>query len=262
MSVFIRLTILFILNFIYRISRPFLHRKEIVILMYHSISDSGWFFSVRPNGFERQIKYLKSNFNVVRLGEIIDYLEKKRDLPSRSVVVTFDDGYEDFYKNAFPILKKYGIPATVFIIAEEPDRKELGSDFKLLSWEQIKEIISSGLVDIGSHGLTHKKLTRISIKEVENEVARSRVVINDNSGFKPLFFAYPKGSFNKEIKKSVEQNDYAGAVTAEQMLVLKNSDPYAIPRIQVDRSRYFFEFKARLTSVANWYYWLWRKFNT
>lgn len=260
MKIFLRRIILFILRLFYFISGGSLWHKEIAVLMYHSIFDSDWFFSIDLIEFEKQMRYLKANYNIVKLSEIKEFIFKKQDLPSRSVAITFDDGYEDFYKNAFPVLKKYKIPATIFVMAGEPDRKELGSDFGLLNWEQIKEICSSGLIDIGSHGLTHKKLTRISLKEAENEIVSSRVIISENLGFKPLFFAYPKGSFNLGVRSLVVKGGYIGAVTAKQRLVLKNSDPYAIPRIQVDRSRSFFEFKTRLTRVVDWYYKLWTMF--
>src|SRR3989338_1085172 len=168
MKIFIRRTILFLLYLFYFVFRIFTRRKEIVVLMYHSVASSDWFFSVSPGEFERQIRYLKKHCNPVRLNDMADFVRGERGLPSYSVAVTFDDGYEDFYKNALPILKNYGMPATLFVMAgEEPDRKELGSNFQLLGWNRLKEIQASGLIDIGSHAMTHKKLTRLTVGAAE-----------------------------------------------------------------------------------------------
>lgn len=260
MKIFIRRTILFLLHAFYFLSGIFTRRKETAVLMYHSVADSDWFFSVSPGEFERQMRYLKKYCNPVKLSDMADFVRGERGLPSRSVAVTFDDGYKDFYENAFSVLKKYGIPATLFVMTGEPDHKELGNNFSLLDWDEIREIRASGLVDVGSHAMTHKKLTRLAAEAVENEIRSSGVIIEEKIGAFPDFFAYPKGSSNPEIKGLVKKSGYKGAVTAEQRLVLKNNNPYAISRIQVDQSRSFFEFKVRLTRVADWYYWLWNKF--
>lgn len=255
-SIFLFLRIYYLL-----VGRFFLKKSEISVLMYHSIADSSWFFSVSPRAFERQMRYLKEYGNPVRLSDVADFVRGERDLPSYAVAVTFDDGYRDFYENALPILNKYHIPATLFVMAGEPDHKELGNNFPLLDWDGIRRIRAGGLIDIGSHAMTHKKLTRLVAGAAENEIRSSGVVLEEKIGAFPDFFAYPKGSSNPEVKSLVRKSGYKGAVTAEQRLVLRNGDFYAIPRIQVDRSHSFFEFKARLTRVADWYYKLWMVFN-
>jgi peptidoglycan/xylan/chitin deacetylase (PgdA/CDA1 family) len=228
------------------------------VLMYHSVSDTSWFFAVTPKDFDRQMCYLKKFFTPVKLRDIVDFLEGKRALPEHAVAVTFDDGYQDFLINALPILKKYRIPATLFVCAGTVDRKELGSYFPLLDWREIQEVGKSSLVDIGSHAMSHKKLTRILPGEAENEIVSSRVVIGEEASIRSQFFAYPKGSFDSVLEGVVLRAGYRGAVGAVQRLVTIKANRYAIPRVQVDRTISFFEFKARLTPVVDWYYQLWR----
>jgi peptidoglycan/xylan/chitin deacetylase (PgdA/CDA1 family) len=261
MKIFTRRIVLFFLYVFYLFTRIFVRRKEAAVLMYHSIADSDWFFSVPPRDFEHQMRYLKENFNPVKLRDVAEFVRGERELPPRSVAITFDDGYEDFYTNALPILEKYKIPATLFVIAGEPDRKELGNNFALLGWDKIREIKTRGLVEIGSHALTHKKLTRLNPEEAENELKASRVIIERESGALPYFLAYPKGNFNSAAREMAQKSGFSGAVTAVQRLVKKGGDPYVIPRIQIDRSTSFWEFKIKLTRSADWYYKLWAMVN-
>lgn len=267
---FIRRAVFYILYFLYLFIRPFLRKPEVAVLMYHSISDNEWFFAVSPQEFERQMRYVKRYCNPIPLRHVAEYIEGKRSLPPRSVAITFDDGYKDFLVNALSVLEKYQVPATIFICAGEVDRSELGSDLPLLSWEKINEVLrvsayaegqnsrQSALVEIGSHGLTHKKLGRISPEEAKNEINESRVIIKEKIGAKPDFFAYPKGNFSKAVRDLVMRAGYLGAVSVEQRTVKKNDNPYSMPRIQIDDSHPFFEFRARITKVSDWYYFLWK----
>lgn len=253
---FLRRLILFFLYLFSKFYGLFHKRKEPVILMYHSVSDSDWFFAVLPAEFEKQMRYLKEKYNLVRLKDVADFIGGKIDLPAGSVAVTFDDGYKDFLINALPILKKYRIPATLFVCAGEVDRKELGNEYELLNLGEIKNIAETGLVDIGSHGITHRKLTRISMPETENEIKNSRVIIKEKTGFAPDFFSYPKGSFSSEITEKIKKAGYKGGVSA--LPIWQEVSLWSMPRRQIDKTVSFFEFKLKLTKAAEWYYKLWR----
>ena len=266
-------------------------KPHAVVLMYHSVSESGWFFSVSPEEFDRQMRYIKEYYTPVRLRDIVDFLdpvrsqtpkasadahvspvrvfiskgagrtsngvEGKRPLPNRAVAVTFDDGYKDFETHALPILERYGIPATVFVTVGEVDRKEMGNYLPLLGWDGIRDIGKSNLVEIGSHALTHKKLTRLPPEDAKNEIVSSGIIIERKTRLRPQFFAYPKGSFNDTIMDMVARAGYRGAVSATHLLAAAETNRFAIPRIQIDRSTSFFEFRAKLTNASDWYYWLW-----
>lgn len=246
---------------VYFLLRPFLRKPEVAVLMYHSVSDNKWFFSVSLEEFELQIRYLREKAHPVRLEDIADFVVNKKSLPSRAVAVTFDDGYSDFGENALPILRKYGVPVTLFACAGEINTKDLGSNLSLLTAGEIAELSQDPLVTMGSHGLTHRKLTRLSPQTAKNEIASSRVLLEKMTGRPVDFFAYPKGSFNSLIMDYTEKSGYRAAFTAIQRLVDRNCGFYGIPRVQIDRSTSFFEFKAKLTKAANWYESIWRIFH-
>lgn len=261
MRYFLRKIVYCLLYIVYRLTRPFLHKPEVAVLMYHSVSDNGWFFSVSLEEFERQIRYLFKKKHPVRLEDIADFVANKKSLPSRAVAITFDDGYRDFKENALPILRKYGIPAILFVCTGEINAENLGSDLPLLTAGEISELSQDPLVTIGSHGLTHGKLTRFSPEMAENEIDQSRVLLEKMTG-KPInFFAYPKGSFNSLIMDYTEKAGYRAAFSAIQRLVDRNCGFYGIPRVQIDRSTSFLEFKAKLTRAVNWYEKIWKILN-
>ena len=261
MRYFFRKIIFGILYGLYFLGRPFLSKSAVAVLMYHSISDSGWFFAVPPKEFERQIRYIKEKANPVRLSDVVDFLDGKKELPPRAVAVTFDDGYRDFRENALPILQKYNVPAILFVCAGEADSKELGNDSQLLTSEEIAKLSRDPLVTIGSHGMTHRKLARQSIQDAENEIALSRVLLEKTIGKAVDFFAYPKGSFNPAVAVAVKNSGYRVAFGTLQRLVDKESDLYGVPRVQIDQTTSFLEFKAKLTRATDWYEKIWKILN-
>jgi len=172
-----------------------------VILMYHSIGENDEFFTVKTTLFEKQMEYLKrNNFNVIRLNSLLK-IDKSQRL-RKTVAITFDDGYEDNYTNAFPTLKKYNFPATIFVstafIGKDMVARK-GTDLSILSEEEMKEMHKSGLIEFGSHCHNHPKLTSLKNEEIENEFVVSQKIIQDLLGCIPKSFAYPKGDFDERV---------------------------------------------------------------
>ena len=123
------------------------------ILCYHRLGSGASKMIVSPAAFEAQMAWLvRHGYHVVRLSDLTGFLAGQRPLPARSVVLTFDDGYESFYRHAFPVLKKYGLPATVFVYTDFLG----GGD--ALTWAQMQEMLASGLVDVQSHSKSHRNL--------------------------------------------------------------------------------------------------------
>lgn len=186
--------------FLYQIFSVF-PSNGVVILMYHSIGENNEFFTVKRALFEEQMQYLKQNhFNVIKLDSLLK-IDKSQRL-KKTVAITFDDGYEDNYTNAFPTLKKYNFPATIFVSTAFIGKNMIarkGTDLKILSEEEMKEMHKSGLIEIGSHSHNHPKLTSLKDKEVENEFAVSQKVVQDLLGYVPKSFAYPKGNFDERV---------------------------------------------------------------
>src|SRR3989338_8285311 len=165
------------------------------ILMYHSVSDSGAFFAVAPKKFEQQMRYIRdSGFHSVFASEIPERMHAGK--LANTGCVTFDDGYEDVYTNAFPVLKSLGIKATVFLITNEIGGSYTNSEgrtFPLLRRGQIEEMRASGLVEFMPHGHTHLKLHGLAPHEQEKEITLSRDAVRNLAGSVPRVFAYPRG---------------------------------------------------------------------
>jgi peptidoglycan/xylan/chitin deacetylase (PgdA/CDA1 family) len=240
------------------LSRIMPHRPRMSVLLYHSISRTNDAFAVSPEEFERQMQWMKERFDVVPLARAFEHAAGKwvsRD----SVAITFDDGYRDFATEAVPILKRYGIPATVFILGGEVNRTELGNDLPLLMAADAS-VLRDPLITIGSHGATHQKLTRLSREVAHAELTESRAALEKTFGMRPNYVAYPKGSVNAVVEEIAKECGYVGAVSVVERGVRPGDDPFALPRIQVDGRTSFVIFKAKLTKAADWYYALWRLF--
>ena len=163
--------------------------------------------SVTPDNFREQMLYLVNNkIQTLTMQDLLDALQNKKSV-SNSVILTFDDGYIDFYTNAFPILKEYDLKATVFMITSK-----IGKAGYLTS-AQIQELDRSGLITIGSHTTNHISLKDQTEQKVNFEIEQSKLILEKNVGHKIVFFAYPNGLFDEQAEKLVEKAGYLAAVT-------------------------------------------------
>lgn len=228
---------------------------RVTVLLYHSISTSSDFFAVSPAVFERHMRELSRQVDLVPLSRAFRHAageSVKRD----SVAITFDDGYLDFAMAALPILKQHNIPATVFVLGGVPDQKDLGNDFARLGTAE-RELLTHPLVSVGSHSHTHRKLTKLSVEEVQQELEDSKKAIKNQFGVDPHYLAYPKGSYNQSVMQRAQTAGYSGAVSVVERGVRVGDNTYALPRIQVDSSTTNFEFRAKRSLAADWYYRVW-----
>ncbi|MFN3966165.1 MAG: polysaccharide deacetylase family protein [Endomicrobiia bacterium] len=213
------------------------YKDKTFILTYHIVDEyQGGYkgLTVRPKTLDRQMKYLYNRgYKTIPLSELVQILKDKKEIPTKKFVLTFDDGYENFYKNALPILRKYGFTATVFITAGNigkvcsyphcPPEKHL-------SKEQIKEI--SEFVDIGAHSVKHPDLTKISKEEVYIEAMESKNLLEKIIKKPVKIFCYPFGNYSEEVKSIIKETGFIGACSTERGLVDKNSDTYSLPRYE------------------------------
>ena len=186
------------------------------ILMYHNISDDlqdPW--SVSQEEFAAQMDWLKKRgYSVLSLSQVLaDFLAGK--VRRKSIVLTFDDGYSDFLKNAVPVLKMYAFPAVLFVIAGETGGvshwRMPGLQRPLLNWEEIREVVKLGH-EIGSHGLHHRDLTSISPEDLKTEITVSKRLIENNIGTLVYAFSYPWGKYNARVKNTIQEAGYCCAV--------------------------------------------------
>jgi peptidoglycan/xylan/chitin deacetylase (PgdA/CDA1 family) len=221
--------------------------KGVVILMYHSVAENKEFFTVRPEEFKRQMDYLyKQNFKVIGLEKLVEYVRNKKEVPPKTIVLTFDDGYEDNYLTAFSVLKQYGFPATIFLatglLGNKSYTNKRGIHLPMLDWSQIKEMHNSGLIDFQPHTMNHPKLSQINIDEARKEISDSKMFIEKELNKQCRFFAYPYGDFNKDVKYIISQY-FDVALSIKKGRVGPNSDFLELPRNSIDSQTSFIQFK-------------------
>jgi len=201
------------------------------ILMYHSIdhNDKATKLSVSPESFARQMEFLhKNHYNVVPLVKVLSYIQKKEKPPRNTIAITFDDGYDNNYQYAYPLLKKYNMPAAIFIIVNSVGKPGF------LSWKEIREMSDSGIITIGSHTMTHLWLLGSDVPAIKKEIADSKAILEKKLGKRVDLFCYPMGAFNARSKKAVEDAGYACAVSTNPPSA--PTDRYAIKRVKISRS--------------------------
>ena len=225
------------------ISLFFPHQKGISVLMYHSVAHNNVFFTVKLEMFEKQMQYLKDkNYNVIKLSDLISLLESNEELPKKTVILTFDDGFEDNYINVFPVLKKYNFPATIFLVTGLVNKEMNNSQnipLKILNWEQINEMHQSGLIDFQPHTVNHQELNK-------EEIINSKKEIEERLNKKCEFFAYPRGICNDEIIDILKDNGFKASRTLKNGKVKKGDDLFKLKRISVNSTTSFIQFKANL----------------
>ncbi len=190
--------------------------QTVPILCYHRLGTRVSKMTLAPSAFADQLEYLaRGGYTVVRLSALADFLAGKRSLPPRSVVITFDDGYESTYDHAFPLLKKYGFPATVFVYTDFVGSKDG------LSWPQIREMLDSGLIEIQAHSKTHTNLTMREAGESEERYRRRvdaelrvpRIALQRNLPVVVESYAFPYGDANEVVIERASSAGYRLAAT-------------------------------------------------
>ena len=220
------------------------------VLMYHSIdnADKVTKLSVSPESFARQMEFLsKNHYNVVPLEKVVSYIKKKERPPQKTIAVTFDDGFQNNYQYAYPVLKKYNIPATMFVVINWVGKPGF------MNWEEIKDMSDSGIVAIGSHTKVHFWLLGSDDRFLQDEIVGSKKIIEEKIGKRVNSFCYPMGSFDAKSKKAVEDAGYLGAVATTPRHVAQD-DVYAIKRIRVSHSAdNLFIFWVKTTRLYTWF---------
>lgn len=219
-------------------SAGFVRGKYVVpVVMYHSVNPAAsrkTMLAVTPETFERQMRFLKNNrYNVITLQELTGLIRDNKKIPGRTIAITLDDGYKDNYTYAFPVLKKYNLSATIFIIVNEVGRPQADR----LSWEEIKIMRDSGLIIFGSHCLGPEPLTKIqSEDEVRNQIFVSRQILEKKIGRKVDVFSYPEGRFNAKIRQLVIDAGYLAAVATNPGKRYPSNDVFALKRLRISEN--------------------------
>lgn len=186
-------------------------RNGFVALMYHHVGivdnpeEEQFPFTIRPEMLERQILFLKANgYTPISLTDLENATRAGRTSIQKPVMLTFDDGYQDNYTHLFPLLKKYNIPALIFLITDRIHSPGY------MSWLEIKEMQESGLVRFGSHSCSHRRLRSLKDEEIFQELAESKRLLEEKLNTPVTAFCYPYGAggFDKRVRPQVFKAGY------------------------------------------------------
>jgi peptidoglycan/xylan/chitin deacetylase (PgdA/CDA1 family) len=241
-------------------------RSGIPILMYHSISDKAEahrnpYFHIRthPRVFQEHMRCLASyGYKTIGLGEAVRKLQVNTATSERLVVLTFDDGYEDFYTEAFPVLAAHGYTATVFLptayIGDAP-RKFNGTT--CLTWTQVCELHSAG-IEFGSHTVTHPQLSTLPRARIQRELQTSSDEIAGRLGTEVPSFSYPyafpetDAAFKDALRRTLADIGYRNGVCTTIGTARASDDPFFLRRLPVNSGDEYRLFDAKLSGSYDW----------
>ena len=261
------------------------HGKGFRIFMYHSIDDTGAALSVSPKDFRSHLSFLQQGgWHALTLVEAVARLHGEPG-SEREVWLTFDDGYENFYTHAAPLLNEFGFPGTVFLVTDlvgekplwfERDRAYIAqvlnslpltrteyaclenvmrdlAGAQLMNWSQIRELQRYG-IDFQGHSAGHHFLTTLPADELRADLDRSRQALADQLGIAATVLCYPYGDCNPSVRHAAEDTGFAAAVLADDSGA--DSTRYAIGRIGLSNlrppSHFRFVLSAAFDHYATW----------
>lgn len=243
---------------------------KVPILMYHRVAEnsaaSPW--AVSTTLFEQQMRALKDlNYHVVSLDEVIATLEGKTTLPSKSVAITFDDGFRDTYENASPVLTFFGFGATFFLVSRLIGETSLWMGREglptadLINWANARELLRYGFA-LGSHSRTHPSLKLLEDAAIFDEIDGSKRDLEHQLGVPIRYFAYPYGHLDNRARDVVERSGYVAACSTQSGFNNVSTDRWGLRRLEINkhdsmrmfaRSLTFGQNHMRMTEELNYY---------
>ena len=245
--------------------------RPVPVLMYHHVNPhQGDTVTVTPQTFEGQMEHLReAGFKTLKLDELMSYIKGDMDI-QKAVVITFDDGWLDNYLYAFPVIKKYGLNAVIFLVTDwvdtasssisdipgdVPGHSESKSLIRkgrshevVLNWELIGEMLQSGAVEFHSHTKSHRPCDQLSGDELLEELEGSKRAIEKNLGPCP-YLCWPYGKYDDTALDTARSSGYRALFTTRRGIVKTGSNPFEISRIVVkDNIRWF---KKRMMIYTN-----------
>lgn len=212
-------------------ARTRLNNSGIRVLTYHKIQKVARDpFSLDPQEFYLQMKWLAERNLAVSLEDLMDFYLNGRAQPPGSVLISIDDSHRTIIEEALPVLAEFKLKAVVFPIIDQ-----IGSKNRL-SWDDLKQLVQAG-IDIGSHTLSHRSLGNMPLAEVKEELSQSRRILEDKLGRPVTSMAYPFGTrsdFRDEFADLLAECGYGCAFTTQHGAVTGEESPYFLPRIKVE----------------------------
>jgi peptidoglycan/xylan/chitin deacetylase (PgdA/CDA1 family) len=204
------------------------------ILMFHYIrvvhdprDQLGFNLSVTPDDFSRQLDWLAANgFHPIDFNDVRQYFAGQNPLPAKPIVLTFDDGYRDFYTNAYPILWAHHFKAVSYVISGYVG----GPNY--MTWDMVRELDAHG-IEIGAHTFSHIDLTKASATELHRQLVDSEGDFVQELGHPVLDFCYPAGKYNSVVTAAVQAAGYQTATTTEMGTLHSMTDRFTWSRVRV-----------------------------
>ncbi|NBK99640.1 MAG: polysaccharide deacetylase family protein [Erysipelotrichia bacterium] len=214
----------------------------IPVLMYHSISTvPGNSLCVPPKQFLEEIEWLyQQNYHTLTIEEFYQALGNNISIPEKSILLTFDDGYADNYKVAWPILHKYGFIATFFIITKYVSPKAM-------DWTQLKELVRDGN-SIGSHTVRHLDLSTLTTEQQKNELADSKRILENHLGISIKALCFPSGMYNNTTLELMPDIGYELGFSTHSGRIHLDDDIFTLKRLRISAGLSHTEFQKLLAT--------------
>jgi peptidoglycan/xylan/chitin deacetylase (PgdA/CDA1 family) len=207
-----------------------------MILMYHNIGEKAGFNTVSLDELKRQIVYIKDNFTVLNAEDYIKQLDSEKE----NVLITIDDAYTSFIELFYPVLKELNLPALLFVPSDHVGKYNVWDTkekIRIMGWNSITEISNENLVEIGSHGRSHKRLSGLSESEVISEFIDSKNEIYLRTAKPVRYFSYPFGQINDYSQfsvKKLKECGYDAAFSTRYGISNRIEYLYELRRIEVE----------------------------
>ncbi|MBU0599831.1 polysaccharide deacetylase family protein, partial [bacterium] len=231
---FYLISLIFLSLFLVNISTA---SQTIPILVYHSFSKKNdRRINIPPKQFLEQLQYLASQgYQVIPLERLIEALKLKLPLPQKSVVITIDDGDKTVYEGAFPCLKRFNFPATLFLTTNFVNK-----DF---SWEKIRVMEASKIIDVQGHTETHHYISLVRnfkterrksyLKRLERELLKSKKIMEKELNKKVKYLAYPYGKYDQTVIEKAKEYGYEALLTCHEGTNILKADPFNLNRQEI-----------------------------
>jgi peptidoglycan/xylan/chitin deacetylase (PgdA/CDA1 family) len=214
----------------------------IPILMYHAVGsgkEQAGPYVIPENRLAKQLDWIKRlGYQVISLDHFLTYLSEYRFPPTRSVIITFDDGYLDNFALAYPLFRRHGMAATIFLVTDyightnQWDQASQLSGRLIMDWSHIKEMAAQG-VQFGAHTCTHSSLITVSSTQASTEIIESRKRLEHELGEPVNAFAYPYGEHNQSIQAMVKNAGFSASCTGDAGLNSLGTPTEALHRVEI-----------------------------
>lgn len=233
-------------------------KQHVPILMYHSISNRAQprfkKFTVSVEHFSEQMSYLRQhNYNTITVTQFVRAIARRgQGIPDRPVILTFDDGFADFYTRALPILKRYNFTATLYIATAFVGATSLWLEREgeatrpMLTWAQLVNICANG-IECGAHSHSHPHLDTLPLSVAYDEIARCKDILERRLALEVTTFAYPFGHYDATIQRIVQEIGYSSACAVKYATSSTRDDPFALARLIVTADTEISHFAGLLT---------------